>query len=77
MNIETVKKELDCYLNYSKNYEEFSSLQCFHTAFGMVEMASAFALEEKNWNFYDEVCALWKEYCDLFLAEYRKELENK
>ena len=78
MNIETVKKELDRYLGYAKKHEDFESIYCFNVAFGLIEMASAIAYDMKNYELVNEISGLWNDnYRNLFLAEYRKELENK
>lgn len=85
MTIETVKRELERYLGYAKKHEDFESIYCsnvafycFNVAFGLVEMASAIAFDMKNYNLTNEISELWNDtYRDLFLAEYRKELESK
>ena len=67
MTIETVKKELDKLLGYSRS-PGFLAENCYHMAYEAVMMASNIALELDAWN---------KTYRELFLLAYREELAQQ
>lgn len=77
MTIETVKKELDKLLGYSRS-PGFLAENCYHMAYGAVMMASHIAMELNNIKLSMAIDKLWdNHYRELFLQVYREEVARQ
>lgn len=77
MTIETVKKELDKLLGYSRS-PGFLAKNCYHMAYGAAMMASHIAMELNDIKLSMAIDKLWdNHYRDLFLQVYREELARQ
>lgn len=77
MTIETVKKELDKLLGYSRS-PGFLAENCYHMAFGAVMMASDMAIALNDLKLSMAIDHLWDDtYRELFLQVYREELARQ
>ena len=77
MTIETVKKELNKLLDYSRS-PGFLAENCYHMAYGVAMMASHIAMELNDIKLSMAIDKLWdNHYRDLFLQVYREELAQQ
>lgn len=77
MTIETVKKELDKLLSYSRS-PGFLAENCYLMAYGAVMMTSHIAMELDDFKLSMAIDHLWDDtYRELFLQVYREELARQ